>query len=193
MLKATEIRGEITFLGINRDRAETLATESLQHVEAGFDGLADDSHGGAVRPACVRVRAQYAKGTPIRNTRQVTVLSEEELAEIAAAMGLPGPIRPEWVGANIVLKGIPALTQMPPASRLIFEDGAAVGVDTENGPCRHPAQIIDQHHPGLGMTFPRHALHKRGVTGWIDRTGTLAVGMRCRLHIPPQRPYPGIA
>ena len=29
---------------------------------------------------------------------------------------------PEWLGANIVLEGIPELTRIPPASRLVFDE-----------------------------------------------------------------------
>lgn len=189
MLKPTDIYGTVAFIGVNRDRNAGLESLSVGRVSAGFAGFEADSHGGLTRPSCVRVRRQYKEGTEIRNTRQVTVLSGEELADIATSMGLPGPIRPEWVGANLVLEGIPSLTMMPPASRLIFENGAAIGVDMENGPCKYPAEIIEQHHPGLGLSFPRHAQHKRGVTGWIDREGEIALGDICRLHIPPQRLY----
>ena len=193
ILKPTDIRGKVTYLGINTDRDATLESASLEQVTASFAGFADDSHRGLTRPSCVRVRLQYPQGTEIRNTRQVTVLSSEELASVADEMGLPGPIRPELVGANLILEGIPDLTLIPPCSRLIFESGVAIGIDMENGPCKYPAEVIDSHYPGLGMSFPKHALHKRGVTGWVDREGVIAVGDVCRLHIPPQRIYPHAA
>jgi MOSC domain-containing protein YiiM len=132
---------------------------------------------------------QYPKrGTEIRNTRQVSILSVEELAEIAEALGIP-ELRPEWVGANIVMEGIPALTTLPPASRLMFEGGAALAVDVENGPCRFPAEVIEGHHPGHGRAFPKVALGRRGLTGWIERPGMLRVGEVARLHVPAQRLY----
>ena len=52
---------------------------------------------------------------------------------MAAAMEL-AELRPEWLGANIVLEGLPDLTLVPPSSRLIFEGGAALAVDMEDDP-----------------------------------------------------------
>ncbi len=183
-LKPTKIWGTVTYLGINPDRDGGLESQSLNAVSATFAGFAGDSHGGLTRLACVRVNRQYDKGTEIRNTRQVSILSAEEMTAIAGAMGLPEPLKPEWIGANLILEGIPDLSALPPASRLIFENNTAIGVDTENGPCKYPAEVIERHHPGLGLSFPKHAQHKRGVVGWIDREGEIALGDRCRLHIP---------
>ena len=53
---------------------------------AGFEG---DFHAGLTRPACVRVRNLHPKGREIRNTRQLSILSAEEMAQIATAIDLP--------------------------------------------------------------------------------------------------------
>lgn len=132
--------------------------------------------------------AQYPKGTEIRNTRQVSILSSEELAAVAAEMGIP-ELRPEWLGASLVLEGIPEFTMVPPSSRLIFSSGAALAVDMENGPCRFPAEVIEGQHPGKGMRFVKAAEGRRGVTAWVERPGRIALGDAVRLHIPPQRLY----
>jgi hypothetical protein len=135
------------------------------------------------------VKKQYPLGTEIRNTRQVTIVSVEELADIAVAMGIENGIEPQWLGANMAIEGIPEFTTVPPSSRLIFESGASIVIDCENGPCKGPAEIIEQHHPGKGNRFVKCAMNRRGVTGWIEREGVIEVGMRCRLHVPPLRPY----
>ena len=153
-----------------------------------YAGFAGDSHAGLTRPACVRVKQQYAEGTEIRNTRQISILSREELAEVARTLGLH-EIIPEWVGANLLLSGIPTLSLLPPSSRLIFAGGASLVVDMENGPCVWPGQVIDQYHPGKGEGFPRAALNRRGITAWVEREGTIAEGDAVSLHIPPQRVY----
>ena len=96
-------------------------------------------------------------------------------------------IDPAWVGANIVLEGIPDFTAVPPASRLIAEDGtAAIAVDMENGPCRFPAEIIEAAHPGRGMAWTKAAMDRRGVVAWVERPGDLRIGDRLRLHVPPK-------
>jgi hypothetical protein len=43
--------------------------------------------------------------------------------------------------------------------------------------------------PGFGKSFKAAARDRRGVTGWVEREGTLALGERLRLHIPDQRPW----
>jgi MOSC domain-containing protein YiiM len=135
---------------------------------------------------------QYPKGTPIRNVRQVSVVSVEEMGEIAAAMGLEA-VRPEWLGANLVVEGLADFTLVPPSSRLIFEGGAGLVVDMENAPCQFPAREIEHEHPGKGAGFRAAAKHRRGVTAWVEREGRIAVGEGFRLHVPPQRPYPPLA
>ena len=189
ILTPTQIYGETVYLGVNRNRAQSLESAPIEEATATLAGFEGEAHSGLTRPSCSRVKLQYQRGTEIKNARQLTILSEEELTEIGAAMGLPGAVRPEWVGANITLRGVPQLTELPPGARLIFEDGASIAVDMENGPCKFPAEVIEALHPGKGLSFPKHARGKRGVTGWVEREGRIKLGERCRLHIPPQRLY----
>ncbi len=190
ILTPTEIQGQVTWLGTTADSETNIASVAVQAVDVGWEGFAGDCHSGLTRPSCVRVRAQYPqKGTEIRNTRQISILSEEELAEVAARLEIPA-IKPEWVGANMILQGIPDFTLLPPASRLMFSGGACLTIDTENAPCRYPAEKIEEEHPGHGKAFPLKAKQKRGVTAWVEKPGHIAVGETCRLHVPPQRLYP---
>ncbi|MEO0619676.1 MAG: MOSC domain-containing protein [Pseudomonadota bacterium] len=189
MLTPTDIYGTAHAILINDTPDTDLQSRPLDQVEVTWDGFAGESHGGQRRPSCSRVLKQYPKrGTEIRNARQISILAVEELAEIARRMEIPR-IAPEWVGANLALEGIPDLTQLPPSSRLIFENGTSLVVDIENGPCRFPAEILEAHFPGKGAAFPRKALGLRGVVAWVERPGTIAVGDRCRLHVPPARIY----
>lgn len=188
ILSPTRISGRVVWLGVVADREAGLVSTARDAVEATWEGFPGEAHGGLTRPACVRVSAQYPEGTEIRNTRQVSIVSAEEMAAVAAEMGIP-EIDPEWVGASLVLEGIPELTTVPPSSRLVFESGASLVVDMENGPCRFPAEVIERQHPGKGMGFVRAARGRRGVTGWVERPGRIALGDTVRLHIPPQRLY----
>jgi MOSC domain-containing protein YiiM len=188
LLTPTALRGRVEAVLVGRDRADGLEKASVGEVEARFSGLAGDCHSGLTRPADVRVRRQYARDTPIRNTRQASIVSLEEFDEIAAAMGVP-EIRPEWLGANLVVSGIPRFTTLPGSTRLIFSSGASLVVDTENAPCRFPAEVIDRRYPGTGPTFVPCAQHRRGVTGWVEREGWIRVGDAIAVHLPPQRIY----
>lgn len=183
MLKPTPLYATVTALLVNRNPVDiTSAHESQVAVTyAGFDG---DLHSGLTRESCVRVRAQYPEGTEIRNTRQISALSREELEDIAQSLLLQS-IDPSWVGANLVVEGIPQFTQLPPGSRLIADNGTALVVDMENAPCKYPADIIEQHHPGHGNRFAQVAIGKRGNTLWVEREGLLKLADRLRLHIPP--------
>ena len=188
MLTPTELTGEILWLGRVPVDASDIQSISVDQIDVGWEGFAGETHSGLTRPACVRVKKQYARYTEIRNTRQISILSREELAEVAERLDIPD-IRPEWVGANMVLRGIPDFTLIPPSSRLIFENGVSLTVDTENAPCKYPAEMIEAAHPGHGKAFPAKARSKRGVTAWVERIGSLSVGDVCRLHIPPKRVY----
>ncbi|MGI9388357.1 MAG: MOSC domain-containing protein [Methyloligellaceae bacterium] len=189
MLTPTEIYGTVSALLVNGDREASLESQAVERVEVTYEGFAGEVHSGLTRPSCSRVLRQYPKrGTEIRNARQITILGDNELREIADAFNIP-LLPPEWIGANLVLSGIPRLTQLPPSSRLIFENGTSLVVDMENGPCKYPAEIIESHHPGKGLVFPKVARGLRGVVAWVERTGEISIGETARLHIPPQRIY----
>ena len=189
MLTPTDHYGTVTHLLVNRDRDASLESTPIEKAIATYEGFEGEAHSGLTRPSCVRVRRQYPeKGTEIRNARQITILSVEDMAEIARRLGIPS-LQPEWLGANMVLEGIPDLTMLPPSSRLVFEGGTSLVVDIENGPCKYPAEIIEHHHPGHGLAFPKEARGLRGVLAWVEKTGEIALGEKARLHIPPKRLY----
>ena len=186
MLQPTDHYGRVTFLGVVAADEATIRSAARDALTLTLDGAEGERHSGRTRPSCVRVKRQYAQGTEIANARQLSILSAEELAEIAAAMEIDR-IAPEWTGASIVLEGIPQFTLIPPSSHLIFESGASVVNDMENSPCMYPGREIERHHPGKGRLFPEKARNKRGICGWVERPGEIRLGMAARLHIPPQR------
>ena len=116
MLICSKHKGCIEALLINQDRDESLSSAPVDCVAVGYDGFAGEAHSGLTRPSCSRVKHQYRRGTEIRNTRQITILSREELGLIAQAMGISS-VEPEWIGANIVVSGIADLTLLPPSTR----------------------------------------------------------------------------
>jgi hypothetical protein len=185
----TDHHGTITWLGRVPDRAmPEIAGEPLSEMALTFAGMAGEVHGGLTRPSCSRVTAQYRKGTEIRNVRQVSLVSAEELAVIAERLGLEA-IDPAWLGASVVIAGLPDFSHLPPSSRLQAESGATLTVDMQNRPCQFPARTIEVARPGHGKGFKAAAKGLRGVTAWVEREGTLGVGMRIRLHIPDQRAW----
>jgi hypothetical protein len=185
VLKPTDFVGRITWLGLVRDRSAQLEAEAVAELTASFAGPVGEDHGGLTRSSCSRVVAQYPKGTTIRNTRQFTILSVEELAATAAKMGLDH-LDPALVGATMVIEGIPDLTHLPPASRLQVADGATLVVDIENRSCQLPAKPIEARHAGFGAKYKSAAAGRRGLTAWVEREGVFRLGDAIRLHIPDQ-------
>ena len=184
-----EYHAAVTWLGRVGNRRTSLRSSVCRDIRVSFSGIEGESHSGLTRPACVRVDALYESGTEIRNTRQITVVSEEELAVVAAEMGLNW-IDPGLLGANIVVGGIPTLTLVPPGSRLQFELGTTVTVDMENLPCNLPAREIEADMPGFGKRFKAAARNRRGVTAWVEREGMIRQGDRIKLFVPAQPSWP---
>lgn len=184
ILTSTKLDATIKAILINDDAAD-ISSGAVDSTVVDFGGFVGDIHHGLTRPSCVRVKTQYPIGTDIRNTRQISALSVEQLEEIRQSLEID-TLEPEWLGANLIIEGIPDFTQVPPGSRLIADNGTSLVVDMENAPCRLPAEIIEKHYPEKGKFFPKKAIGKRGVTLWVERGGELSVGNTMRLHVPPK-------
>lgn len=187
-LEPTQFVGRIEWLGMSDGATETLCSNALERMDLGFHGLTGARHEGENRASCVRVSQLYEQGTEIRNVRQLTILSGEELDGIAADMGLEA-LEPGLAGANIVVRGIPDFTHVPPSARLQGPDGVTLTIDMENLPCVYPAREMETEHPGHGNAFLTVAKGRRGVTAWVERPGTLRIGDELRLFTPAQRAW----
>lgn len=185
-MKETEYVGEVTWLGTTASSHDTLRSETRDSLDLSFDGLAGGRHAGVNRASCVRVSNLYPKGTDIRNVRQLSILSAEEMAEIAKSIDLE-TLDPGLLGASIILRGIPDFTHIPPSSRLQGPSGVTLTVDMENRPCHLPGREIEADTPGHGHGFKAAAVGRRGVTAWVERPGELATGDGLRLFVPDQR------
>ena len=191
-LRPTRLTGTVVWLGRVADRDAALASAPSDRLTLTFAGPKGEAHGGVTRPSCSRVTAQHPKGTTIRNVRQLTAVSVEELAEIASAMGLD-TLDPALTGATLAVGGLPDFSHLPPSSRLQAPSGATLVVDMQNRPCHLPADPIDARHPGAGPRFKAAAKGRRGVTLWVEREGDIAVGDPLTLHVPDQRVWAHLA
>lgn len=188
ILKPTAYSGTISFLGRMIGKYDLLHAEPIASLTAAFAGIEGETHAGLSVPSCSRMTAQYPEGTLIANTRQVSVLSAEELAEIAERMGLAS-LSPTLLGATMVIEGIPDFSHIPPGSRLQGESGATLVVNLNNRPCTIPSRAVEVAHPGFGKLFKPAAEGRRGIVAWVEREGSFALGDKVRLHIPDQRPW----
>jgi hypothetical protein len=172
--------------------AKTFQTVEVPSLVLDLDGLPFGRHRGPTRRSGGR-EPWYPRGTVIRNERQVTLVAADELAAIAAALGIPA-IQPEWLGATLVIEGVPNLTLVPPRAAFHFAGGATIRVDGLNKPCRLTGRAIAAHHPGredLEFAFVTAARYRRGLVGWVEKPGVVAAGEAAELRVPEQRMYRG--
>ncbi len=185
-LTPTHYTAEVVWLGsVMTDDRDALISPERDALELTFEGIAGAFHAGLTRPACSRVKSQYKRNTPIKNERQLSIISQEEVDQIAAAMGVD-TLDPARLGATMVIKGIPDFTHVPPSSRLQAPSGATVTVDMENRPCQFPAKSLVADHGDAAKQFKPAAKNLRGVCAWVAAEGRVAVGDTLTLHIPDQ-------
>jgi hypothetical protein len=189
MIKS-EVTGTVVWLGRQPVPVEKLVitSEPVEAMPLSFAGPEVEVHAGETRPSCSRVLGLYPRGTTIRNVRQLCVVSVEEMAAVAGELGI-AEFDYAWVGASVVIAGIPDFTHLPPSSRLQGPDGVTIVVDMENLPCQEPAVTIEQVLPGQGKGFKAAAKGRRGVTAWVERPGVLRLGDVVTLHVPAQRAW----
>ncbi|PSB23698.1 MOSC domain-containing protein [Stenomitos frigidus] len=168
------------------DTPGTFVTRRVDQVTLDMAGIPGDLHYGLTRRSGGR-EPMYPRGTEIRNRRQLSVVSAEECDQLAQQLGLDA-VLPEWLGANLLLRGFPHLTQLPPGSRLLLPSGGGLVCEGENAPCRHPGKIIQAlhpTHPHLIKRFVSIAKKQRGIVCSIECPGTIVQGDSLRILVEP--------
>ena len=189
-LPAQMLDGRVEWLGWAP--GDSFVSQSAERLDLTYAGIPGDLHSGLYRKSGAR-EPWYARGTPMRNERQLSILSAEEMADVAAAMDISA-LDPAWIGGNLLLGGVARLSALPPRSILMFPSGAAIRIDGDNGPCRIAGRSIAHHVEGradLEFGFVKAAKHRRGLVGWVERPGTVAAGESVKVRIWEQALYPG--
>jgi MOSC domain-containing protein YiiM len=163
------------------DTPSTFMTRPVDKVDLVFGGIEGDLHFGLTAKAGVRQK-MYPKGTEIMNRRQLSMVTVEELADVAQKMGIK-QIKPEWIGANIVLSGYPQLTVLPIGTRMLLPSGGGIVCEGENEPCMTAGKPIADHYgmPELRQLFVKQAYKRRGVVGYVEKPGQLMAGDRVEI------------
>ena len=167
-------------------------TRPVEELRLGFDGISGDFHAGATRRSGGR-EPWYPRGTEMRNERQLSIVAADELAIVAERMGLP-LIKPEWIGANLLIEGVPNLSMLPAGTLLFFKGGVTIKVDAQNGPCRIAGRSIAQN-AGMAdieagaLLFPKSAKRLRGLVAWVEKPGTITAGEEISVRVPEQWIY----
>lgn len=148
-----------------------------------WGGPVGDRHHGETMLSDTRQKSVYERGTPIRNHRQVSIVDVAELARIAAALDVP-VIEPGLIADNVCTDGIDDLTTLPRMTRLVFDGGAVLMLGGENLPCTIAGGLVAAVHGTRPEAFPKAAMGLRGVTGWVERPGTIHPGEGLRVIRP---------
>lgn len=168
-------------------RPEDFTTVAVGELDLRLDGIAGDRHFGFTRPSGSR-EPWYERRTEIRSRRQLSLVSVEELRTVADNLGV-AEVRADWIGANLLVEGIPQLSFLPSGTRLHLSSGAVVLVEHMNGPCRHAGKGIAVHYPDrddIELGFVPAAKRRRGVVATVDRAGLAKPGDAIDVFVPEQ-------
>jgi len=144
-------------------------------LELDWGGPVGDRHHGETMASDTRQAKVFAKGTTIRNHRQLSLVDAAELAMIAEALGIEH-IAAGVIAENICTEGLPELTAMPRMTRLIFPSGATIMLGGANAPCTIAGGMVARAYGSRPEAFPKAAIGRRGVTGWVERPGVVRPG-----------------
>lgn len=181
---------EARALAVLTPAGEGFRTKPVKALDLTFEGIAGDSHAGWTRAADART-PWYQRGTDIRNVRQISLVSVEDLAAIAEALDVP-TIAAAWIGANVVVQGLENFSYLPAGTLLFFGEACVLRIEEQNAPCRQAGRAVQERYPdveGLETGFVKAAKGKRGVVASVDRVGLARAGEALSVHVPAQWIY----
>ena len=190
ILASRRLQGRVDAVLIARETHFVTVAENA--LDLTFEGITGDHHTGATRKAGGR-EPWYPRGTAIRNERQVSLVAADELSAIAREMGVDS-VKPEWLGANLVISGIADFSMLPPRTLLFFDGGVTLKVDGQNAPCKIAGRAVAE---GLGhadrdetaLAFVKAAKRLRGLVAWVEKPGRIEAGEALEARVPEQWLY----
>lgn len=176
-----------------RDAPETdtgyFVTKPVTSLHVSIEGIVGDRHGGFTRivynrSASLYNRSGVAPGTNVRNNRQWSAISPDELDMISDILspdfGRETRVTPEMIGANFLIDGIQNLTQLPGLTYLVlspherFESGrpedSVLVVYGQARPCEVAGRAVASAHGSLhnASRFVKASMGHRGIVGWVE-------------------------
>lgn len=163
---------------------DSIVSRPVAVLEIDLGGVVGDRHYGLQRPSDSRQARYYPRGTSIRNRRQVSLVSVEELEFVRAALDLPD-LRPDELGANVLVRGLEDLSALPIGARLLFDNGLGLVCEGVNQPCRLPVEALKARHPDRSLSgFVKYAFGRRGIVASVERPARLQSGDHVRVFLP---------
>jgi hypothetical protein len=164
-------------------------TGPVANLTLALDGIEGSRHRGWTMPADSRV-PYLQRGTPMRGTRSVSLVSIEDLAEVAKRLDI-ATIDPRWIGANITVEGIERLSFLPRGTKLFCDGGAILVVEGMNAPCRGAGAAIAGHtgRAEIELGFAKVAQRLRGLVASVEHPGTVTASTTVTARVPEQWLY----
>lgn len=158
----------------------------IDEVDFSFEGMQGDKHSSLTALSRTN-HPEFKEKIVLKNTRQISIMSVEELSLIAEQIGIP-EIKAEWLSTNLLVSGIPHLSKLPPGTRFYFTGGLILYNEGQNFPCKTTGNIISEKHPdkeGIGKEFIKAAVDKRGLVAWVEHPEKLKSGTPFEIELPP--------
>ena len=173
--------GKVEFLFVGNSRG--VRKQPRANIELRLDGIVGDRHSGDMKKADGRDKG-VERGALIRNWRQWSAVSTEELQLIASNLNIP-ELDGVLLGPNLVISGISGFTQLQKGSLLKFPH-AALLVEEENAPCTKAGKLVATAHKDTTQhAFVKSARGLRGLVGVVSEPGTIRVGDFVEVVPPP--------
>ena len=157
--------------------------EAVDQLLLDWGGAIGDRHHGLTMSSDTRQKEVFARGTEIRNHRQLSIVDRAELAAIAEGLGI-AELAPGTIADNICTEGLAGLTALAPLTRLAFASGAVLMTGGFNTPCTIAGRMVQARYSSPAERFPKAAWDLRGITAWVERPGPIRPGDEVRV-IPP--------
>jgi hypothetical protein len=183
------------------DAPDYLHTKEVENIQLDFGGIIGNRHYGVTRIADGRTRFIYEKGSvEIRNNAQWTAISEDEITAINDNLELDeNELKPEYIGMNILIRGIPHFPKTPRGHYLVFTEKekyvnqdpnqVVLIVHGEVNPCAIAGAGVEAGtgRKNIANNFPKAANRLRGLRGWVEKSGLIKKGMFVHILIPTGR------
>ena len=191
VIPAQKRAGRIIGLFVTADMTpKGFETGEAASLTLDLQGVPGSRHHGWTRPSDSRV-PYLPRGTPMRNVRQLSIVSIEDLAQAAKQLGIP-KVDPKWIGASVLVEGIERFAYLPRGTHLFCDGGAILIVEHLNDPCRGAGASIARHnpdHPEIEFDFVKKCARLRGVVATIEHPGTLSVLSAITARLPEHWVY----
>ena len=201
------------------DNARIWGAEPRDHLDIDFDGIAGDRHAGLTR-TMQNYESAHLRGMTIANDKHVSLVSEDDMVEIAEMLGLDiatveeraeEPIAQYMarrLAANMLITGAALNELATPGLILAFGDTtesvrAAIRITEYNAPCKKPHINLINHLRAIDLQLSGNDFEEQkerfkeiaaGRRGWVASTyvaGEIAVGNSLFSHRPVAIPPKG--